>query len=513
MEFTEGLPFAEALAKLGERGVLPADFDTYQWSLVPTEIRERAFFSSRVESATLLDTMKRYMDNYLAGARDENGHLVAQGRSEFVADMRELAIREGLGQVDAETGEIIPEIRESDLTDIRSIARLQLIFDTQVEAAQEYGYWLQGQHPDVLRAFPCSRFIRVRPVMMPRDYHAANEGVVRRKDDLDFWLDMNRDFGVPWGPWGFGSGMGVEDVGRSEAIELGIITADTVVKPVVEQFNKRLQAGVKSMDPGIAAALRRATGGSLAEGGRLTVREVVADSAPKRPRLPGLMEAVPVPERISPASAKIVGLNEHPDAAILQATASVIDSVHDDGGLSPVKLFASAATKNVGEYEFSQSTGRPLSMTISTAGPWPEITYLHENAHWMDQQIFGGRDGFGTRTGKWGGMIEILTKGETAKEIRRMIQSERRFRDGPKDLWPWMVADLKRMLKPEEMFARAYTQWITTKSAHQRLELLLKEADAHYFGIHNLKEADFAKFDAEITNQFVKRGWLTKGNN
>lgn len=31
--------------------------------------------------------------------------------------------------------------------------------------------------------------------------------------------------------------------------------------------------------------------------------------------------------------------------------------------------------------------------------------------------------------------------------------------------------------------------------------------------IRNLREADYAAFDAEITNQFIKRGWLTKGNN
>ena len=191
MQFTTPLPFSEAIQKLLDRGVLPSSFDSHLWSLVATEIREKSFFSSQVESAALLDRMKSYIDDFLAVARDENGHLKAQGRSQFVADMRELAIREGLGKVDADTGKIIPEIRESDLTDIRSIARLQLIFDTQVEAAQEYGYWLQGQDESILWVYPCSRFIRVRPVMIPREYHAAHEGEVRRKDDLDLSLKDN----------------------------------------------------------------------------------------------------------------------------------------------------------------------------------------------------------------------------------------------------------------------------------------------------------------------------------
>jgi hypothetical protein len=272
MQFPTPLPFSEAIAKLLERGVLPSSFDSHLWSLVATEIREKSFFSSQVESAALLDRMKSYIDDFLAVARDENGHLKAQGRAEFVADMRELAIREGLGKVDADTGKIIPEIRESDMTDIRSIARLQLIFDTQVEAAQEYGFWLQGQDESILWVYPCSRFIRVRPVMIPREYHAAHEGEVRRKDDLDFWLQMNQDFGVPWGPWGFNSGMAVEDVIRGEAEALGVIGKNEIVHPIAKKFNERLSAGVAEMDPGIAAALRQGTGGTLA-GGRLVARE------------------------------------------------------------------------------------------------------------------------------------------------------------------------------------------------------------------------------------------------
>jgi len=266
MEFSEGLPFLEALDRLGQRGVVASDFDSFMWRQVAVEVRERAFFSSRVESGRLLDAMKGYVGDYLAEARDGEGRLKAQGRSEFVAEMRELAMREGLGRVDPETGEISPEIRETDLEDIRSIARLQLVFDTQVEAAQEYGFWAQGMEPAVLRAFPAARFIRVRPVMVPRAIHAANEGEVRRKDDMEFWLAMNEDFGVPWGPWGFNSGMGVEDVGRREAMRLGLVTPDAPVEPVRRRFNEGLEAGVKGMDEEIAAELARATGGTVAEG-------------------------------------------------------------------------------------------------------------------------------------------------------------------------------------------------------------------------------------------------------
>jgi hypothetical protein len=210
--------------------------------------------------------MKDYLGDYMACARMENGGLKAQGRAQFVADMRELAIREGLGRIDLATGKVDPVIRESDLTDIRSTRRLQLIFDTQVEAAQEYGFWKQGQDPAILYVFPAYRFLRIRPVMIPRFYHQAEEGTIRRKDDLKFWLSMNRDFNVPWGPWGYGSGMGVEDVNREDAIAAGVMSEADEVLPIEKTFNDGLSASVRDLDGGIAAALARITGGTLADG-------------------------------------------------------------------------------------------------------------------------------------------------------------------------------------------------------------------------------------------------------
>jgi hypothetical protein len=273
MIFEEPIPFAEAIAKLIRRDITPSARDTFLWSRQPAAIRERAFFSSRIESARVLQSMRDYLADFLLADRaiESHGGLRATGRSQFVADMREIAIREGLGRIDPATGKIDPNIREDDLTDPRSIRRLQLIFDTQTESAQEYGYWQQGQDPDILDVFPAQRFIRIRPVLSPRPYHAANEGAIRRKDDIQFWLSMNLDFGVPWGPWGFASGMGVEDVDRDEAEAAGILRKNEQVRPASKDFNQGLAASVRDFDPDILAALRRATGGASA-GGRLTPR-------------------------------------------------------------------------------------------------------------------------------------------------------------------------------------------------------------------------------------------------
>lgn len=87
----------------------------------------------------------------------------------------------------------------------------------------------------------------------PRDRHQQNEGEVRLKSDLAFWLSMNDPafggFGVTWGPWGFNSGMDVEEVDRAEAEALGLLEPGQKAEPVEKELNETLVAGVRSLDP------------------------------------------------------------------------------------------------------------------------------------------------------------------------------------------------------------------------------------------------------------------------
>jgi hypothetical protein len=59
--------------------------------------------------------------------------------------------------------------------------------------------------------------------------------VIKRWDDLDFWLSMNMaddgGFDVPWGPWGFNSYMRQEPVNRRTAERLGLVTKGEVLRP------------------------------------------------------------------------------------------------------------------------------------------------------------------------------------------------------------------------------------------------------------------------------------------
>jgi len=255
MQFVQPIPFTEALDKIGTKSVIASDLNSSQWSAVPLDLRERAFFSSRVESVRFLQRGRDSLTDFLAGNKETlpNGSLALKtgGRADFVKQMQDFLQAEGLQRT---TG---------GLTDITSQKRLELIFDTQTRQAQDYGYWKQGQDPDVLDAFPAQRFIRVLDVKEPRDAHLPFENAVALKSDLDFWIRINDDFGVPWGPWGWGCGHDVEDVDRDEAEQLGLIQPGDTPVPIAKDFNARLEASTKGLDPDMLRFLADAFGDQI----------------------------------------------------------------------------------------------------------------------------------------------------------------------------------------------------------------------------------------------------------
>ncbi len=257
------MPFSDALNYLRDKQAVGSSMDTAAWREVPAAIRNKAFFSATLTSAQVARRMQDYIDDFLSQDRDVNERgqefFSSQGRSEFVAKFRRMMMDEGFGKV-LPDGSIAPDINDNDLRDLRSCRRLQLIFDTQVEQAYSYGQFLEGQDEDILDIWPCWKFVRVRPVMSPRPYHDTALGQIRRKDDLDFWLSLNRDFQVPWGPWGFNSGCGTEDVDRAEAEADGAIKPSDRVKPIVREFNDRLQQSVAGLGPDVRSWIKRQLG-------------------------------------------------------------------------------------------------------------------------------------------------------------------------------------------------------------------------------------------------------------
>lgn len=233
------------------------------WARTAPEIKQRAFFSARVESTRFLARARKFLEDFLEENVEvlENGEraLAADGRARFVREMAEFAVREGLGPVG------VPLEQAKGIEDIRSESRLRLIFDTQRAQAEDFAYWKEGMRPELLEQWPAARFVRYPGAKEPRPRHVAAEGDVRLKNDFDYWLYQNAEdiggFGVPHGPWGFWSRMFQEDVSREEAIELGLIEVGSKQRArKLPKFNDSLKASMAGIDPDLRRQLAKELG-------------------------------------------------------------------------------------------------------------------------------------------------------------------------------------------------------------------------------------------------------------
>lgn len=270
MPLTEPEPFEDALNTLRKRLPTGSKRNTAEWARQSSAVRERAFFSATIESVRFLQRAKNFIMDYLERNIEllDTGEtaLKADGRERFVRDMARFAIQEGLGPVGIPVSQVNPD----DLTDIRSEARLRLIFDTQVKQAAGYGFWTQGMEPEVLEQFPAARFVRLAGVDEKRPRHAASEGAVRLKSDTDWWAFYQNDvaiggFSVPWPPYGFNSKMDQEDVSREEAEALGLIPEGKAVEWTRgPAFNSTLKASIRGLDPELKRKLEMELGTTAA---------------------------------------------------------------------------------------------------------------------------------------------------------------------------------------------------------------------------------------------------------
>lgn len=61
------------------------------------------------------------------------------------------------------------------------------------------------------------------------------------------WTNLS-EFGLPYPPFAYGSGVGVEDVGRETAVALGLIDEQTQIAPQSRGFNAELEAELPPLD-------------------------------------------------------------------------------------------------------------------------------------------------------------------------------------------------------------------------------------------------------------------------
>lgn len=209
-----------AADKILQKALVGSPMNSAQWARIQAGIRDRAFFSARVEDVRRLAAARTATAEHAAGAKS---------LSETRRDIRDAL---------AATGYVRPEGGEGTIADLMTQRRLDLIIKTNVQQARGWKQYMEGTSPGALAAFPAQRLVRVRQRRMPRDWAsrwrmagdatgwegASHEEMTALKTS-PIWRKLSR-FGNPFPPFDFNSGMELEDVGKRRTVELGLATRE-----------------------------------------------------------------------------------------------------------------------------------------------------------------------------------------------------------------------------------------------------------------------------------------------
>lgn len=283
--------FAKLASLVRDKQVVASGMSSRDWEEVSDSIRDQAFFTAKVTHAQHVSDLKRSCLQVLNGSRKKVKNLhhslskeelvavdpvtgitrgdesVLMSRDMVIHEMRQVALERGLEPTGPRT-----------IEDIRHANRIALIVDMQTQTAYNRAYWESGNDPVVLDMWPAQELVRDEPRMKERDWvtrwlNAADvvgwEGVAENgewiaRKDSPIWVELSR-FGRPYPPFDFNSGMGIRDVDRETAENLGLIREDEHIASL--SFDEKATANVSSMAnfdaEALIASLRQELGDSL----------------------------------------------------------------------------------------------------------------------------------------------------------------------------------------------------------------------------------------------------------
>jgi hypothetical protein len=260
--FDRPIDFDAAIRFLADKEIKTTDLTSAEIAQDRAQFDHRGIFSAQTSSAQLLQT---YQDELLKMAKGDSN--TAKSR---------MAIKRMIAELEIEA----PSEKEAGMiTDLGSNARIGLVLETNLAMARGYGQYRESMNPEVLAAWPAFELVRVGYRQVPRHWieiwdmvrmslgnrttatnaEATGRMVAKKGDPIFLAIS---DFGQPWPPFKFRSGMGLEDVIFDAAVELGVIKPDENIEPVkVISFNAGVSSSTASLGPAMIAALASSLAG------------------------------------------------------------------------------------------------------------------------------------------------------------------------------------------------------------------------------------------------------------
>jgi hypothetical protein len=377
-------PLQKAVEQMAARTVTASPMTSREWELLPAEIRLRAMFSARVEHERTLAEMQSRITDAMAGIKREGATM---DKARFVEEMRAMIRGTGYKRPDG--------VKQTSIRNLRSRARLELIWEMNQAQAVGYAKWLTDMDPDLLEASPCYELKRVEARQEPRDWfaiwlreaekiHGRNmlfDGRMIAPKTSTIWTAISR-FGTPWPPFDWGSGMGLRSVRRAEAEALGVIGADDPPQtPLSKPFNGDHSASVKGIpQERVDAIIADFAGDVELKDNRLTITPP--------PAATGEFRIPPVPDELAAAQDKAAAAS----AKLSESKAEkILAKIRQTTAAQRLGVDARAAgTPLVASERLTQSLIQFFAMT---AGSYGVIRQLRDepmrDAWWAPMDFFG----------------------------------------------------------------------------------------------------------------------------
>ena len=199
----------------------------------------------------------------------------------------------------------------------------------------------------------------------------------------------------------------------------------------------------------------------------------------------------------------------------IRTAISAINQVHQDGMLPVIPVTRDLFRDRHGQ--FSVRSGK-IAIQINLVGPHPELTSVHEIGHFLDHSGLG-------RLGEWAsetpGVLDqwrVAIKGTWG--IQRLLplletgvdRTSETLPDGTMVEYEADQAYLSYLLKPRELWARSYAQFIAIQSADPDLSRQLnslrdRPVRTFYYG-EQWDEDDFRPIQSSIEVAFRSLRWM-----
>jgi hypothetical protein len=202
----------------------------------------------------------------------------------------------------------------------------------------------------------------------------------------------------------------------------------------------------------------------------------------------------------------------------LRETIAAIERVHGSVRLPRIPVRIVSHMTSLGRFRFDPVTGEPISIWLRPGSLHRSLTFLHEIGHFLDLTALGAGPVFGTLSNpayaNWTTAVVASRAYQLLGEIDRQQSALVHALDGTYRsvlLNERELVAIRDWMRPEEVWARSYAQYVALRSDHRDaieslVSLRARDADKVYYP-RQWDDEDFGPIGTAIDDLMVELGW------